>query len=68
MISGRPGGRRKKIQNSQNSLMLLQQQQQQQQPNFNTNNTLIFSLPFFPKKNITNNITLISKIQNSEFP
>ena len=67
MISGRPGGRRKKIQNSQNSLMLLQQQQQQQ-PNFNTNNTLIFSLPFFPQKNITNNITLISKIQNSEFP
>ena len=66
MISGRPGGRRKKIQNSQNSLMLLQQQQQQ--PNFNTNNTLIFSLPFFPQKNITNNITLISKIQNSEFP
>ena len=37
---------------------------QQQQPNFNTNNTLIFSLPFFPQKNITNNITLISKIQN----
>ena len=30
-----------KIQNSQNSLMLLQQQQ----PNFNTNDTLIFSLP-----------------------
>ena len=48
--------------------MLQQQQQQQQQPNFNTNNTLIFSLPFFPQKNITNNITLISKIQNSEFP
>ena len=64
MISRRAGGRRKKIQNSQNSLMLLQQQQ----PNFNTNNTLIFSLPFFPQKNVTNNITLISKIQNSEFP
>ena len=29
MISGRPGGRQKKIQNSQNLLMLQQQQQQQ---------------------------------------